>query len=47
MLTAERQYAVREATCHGFVLAQKLKGTQWDPENSYMIDFSNFWKFLN
>lgn len=25
----------------------KLKGTQWDPENSHRIEFSNFWKLLN
>lgn len=25
----------------------KLKGTQWDPENSHRIDFSDFWKLLN
>lgn len=25
----------------------KLKGTQWDPENSHRIEFSDFWKLLN
>ncbi|KAJ4715289.1 ATP-dependent zinc metalloprotease FTSH [Melia azedarach] len=25
----------------------KLKGTEWDPENSHRIDFSDFWKLLN
>jgi hypothetical protein len=25
----------------------KLKGTQWDPENSHRIDFSDFTKLLN
>ncbi|XP_062148983.1 probable inactive ATP-dependent zinc metalloprotease FTSHI 4, chloroplastic isoform X1 [Alnus glutinosa] len=25
----------------------KLKGTEWDPENSHKIDFSDFWRLLN
>lgn len=25
----------------------KLRGTEWDPENSHRIDFSDFWKLLN
>ena len=25
----------------------KLKGTEWDPENSHRIDFSDFWRLLN
>ncbi|XP_037491287.1 probable inactive ATP-dependent zinc metalloprotease FTSHI 4, chloroplastic [Jatropha curcas] len=25
----------------------KLKGTEWDPENSHRIDFSQFWRLLN
>ncbi|XP_021682059.2 probable inactive ATP-dependent zinc metalloprotease FTSHI 4, chloroplastic isoform X2 [Hevea brasiliensis] len=25
----------------------KLKGTEWDPENSHRIDFSQFWSLLN
>ncbi|XP_050205835.1 probable inactive ATP-dependent zinc metalloprotease FTSHI 4, chloroplastic [Mercurialis annua] len=25
----------------------KLKGTEWDPENSHKLDFSDFWKLLN
>ncbi|KAJ7945254.1 ATP-dependent zinc metalloprotease FtsH [Quillaja saponaria] len=25
----------------------KLKGTEWDPENSHRIAFSDFWKLLN
>ena len=25
----------------------KLKGTEWDPENSYRIDFSDFLKLLD
>ncbi|KAL5555535.1 hypothetical protein UlMin_037771 [Ulmus minor] len=25
----------------------KLKGTEWDPENSHRIDYSDFWRLLN
>ncbi|KAJ6737345.1 METALLOPROTEASE M41 FTSH [Salix viminalis] len=25
----------------------KLKGTEWDPENSHRIDFSDFWRLVN
>lgn len=25
----------------------KLKGTEWDPENSHKINFSDFWTLLN
>jgi len=25
----------------------KLKGTEWDPENSHRIDYSEFWRLLN
>ncbi|KAG7987146.1 hypothetical protein I3843_03G118000 [Carya illinoinensis] len=25
----------------------KLKGTEWDPENSHRIEFSDFWRLLN
>lgn len=25
----------------------KLKGTEWDPENSHKIDYSEFWRLLN
>ncbi|KAM1285842.1 hypothetical protein EV1_028379 [Malus domestica] len=25
----------------------KLRGTEWDPENSHRIDFSDFWRLLN
>lgn len=25
----------------------KLKGTEWDPESSHRIDFSDFWRLLN
>lgn len=25
----------------------KLKGTEWDPENSQKINFSDFWTLLN
>ncbi|ERN19895.1 probable inactive ATP-dependent zinc metalloprotease FTSHI 4, chloroplastic [Amborella trichopoda] len=28
-------------------LQGKLKGTEWDPENSHRIDFSEFWRLLN
>lgn len=28
-------------------LRGKLKGTEWDPENSHRIDFSDFWRLLN
>lgn len=28
-------------------LQRKLKGTEWDPENSHKIDFSEFWRLLN
>lgn len=25
----------------------KLRGSEWDPENSHRIDFSDFWRLLN
>lgn len=25
----------------------KLKGTEWDPENSHRINYSDFWRLLN
>ncbi|GMH25116.1 hypothetical protein Nepgr_026959 [Nepenthes gracilis] len=28
-------------------LRGKLKGTEWDPENSHKIDYSEFWRLLN
>lgn len=28
-------------------MQQKLKGTEWDPENSHKIDYSDFLKLLD
>ncbi|VVA20417.1 PREDICTED: cell division [Prunus dulcis] len=29
------------------IMRGKLRGSEWDPENSHRIDFSDFWRLLN
>lgn len=44
----ERQLVVASCWSRALLTMRgKLKGTEWDPENSHRIDFSDFWKLLN
>ncbi|XP_058089746.1 probable inactive ATP-dependent zinc metalloprotease FTSHI 4, chloroplastic [Magnolia sinica] len=44
----ERQLVMASCWSRTLLTMQgKLKGTEWDPENSHRIDFSEFWRLLN
>lgn len=44
----ERQLIMASCWSRALLTFQgKLKGTEWDPENSHRIDFSEFWSLLN
>ncbi|KAG1331210.1 ATP-dependent zinc metalloprotease FtsH [Cocos nucifera] len=44
----ERQLIMASCWSRSLLTLQgKLKGTEWDPENSHKIDFSEFWRLLN
>ncbi|KAJ8497833.1 hypothetical protein OPV22_008385 [Ensete ventricosum] len=47
-LQLERQLVMASCWSRALLTLQgKLKGTEWDPENSHRIDFSEFWSLLN
>lgn len=47
-LQLERQLIMASCWSRSLLTLQgKLKGTEWDPENSHKIDFSEFWSLLN
>ncbi|KAK8971385.1 ATP-dependent zinc metalloprotease FtsH [Platanthera guangdongensis] len=47
-LQLERQLVMASCWSRSLLTLQgKLKGTEWDPENSHSIDFSDFWSLLN
>ena len=47
-LQLERQLVMASCWSRALLTFQgKLKGTEWDPENSHRIDFSEFWNLLN
>lgn len=44
----ERQLVLASDWSRALLAMQgKLKGTEWDPENSHRIDYSEFWRLLN
>ncbi|XP_010912626.1 probable inactive ATP-dependent zinc metalloprotease FTSHI 4, chloroplastic [Elaeis guineensis] len=44
----ERQLIMASCWSRSLLTLQgKLRGTEWDPENSHKIDFSEFWRLLN
>lgn len=44
----ERQLVLASSWSRSLLKLQgKLKGTEWDPENSHKIDYSEFWRLLN
>lgn len=44
----ERQLVLASDWSRALLTMQgKLKGTEWDPENSHRIDYSEFWRLLN
>ncbi|KAJ4953317.1 hypothetical protein NE237_030149 [Protea cynaroides] len=44
----ERQLVMASCWSRALLTMQgKLKGTEWDPENSHRIDYSEFWRLLN
>ncbi|KAF9599719.1 hypothetical protein IFM89_001665 [Coptis chinensis] len=44
----ERQLMMASCWSRALLTMQgKLKGTEWDPENSHRIDYSEFWRLLN
>ncbi|KAH7566053.1 hypothetical protein JRO89_XS08G0074500 [Xanthoceras sorbifolium] len=44
----ERQLVLASSWSRALLtVSGKLKGTEWDPENSHRIDFSDFWQLLN
>ncbi|CAA6660360.1 unnamed protein product [Spirodela intermedia] len=44
----ERQLVLASSWSRSLLKFQgKLKGTEWDPENSHKIDYSEFWRLLN
>ncbi|TXG60350.1 hypothetical protein EZV62_014923 [Acer yangbiense] len=44
----ERQLVLASSWSRALLtMSGKLKGTEWDPENSHRIDFSDFWQLLN
>ncbi|KAL5992999.1 putative inactive ATP-dependent zinc metalloprotease FTSHI 4, chloroplastic [Asimina triloba] len=44
----ERQLVMASSWSRTLLTLQgKLKGTEWDPENSHRINFSEFWRLLN
>ncbi|KAK2656274.1 hypothetical protein Ddye_009326 [Dipteronia dyeriana] len=44
----ERQLVLASSWSRALLtMSGKLKGTEWDPENSRRIDFSEFWQLLN
>ncbi|XP_020246313.1 probable inactive ATP-dependent zinc metalloprotease FTSHI 4, chloroplastic [Asparagus officinalis] len=47
-LQLERQLVMASCWSRTLLTLQgKLKGTEWDPENSHRIDYSDFWRLLN
>ncbi|KAK6922820.1 AAA ATPase, AAA+ lid domain [Dillenia turbinata] len=47
-LQLERQIVMASEWSRALLtLRGKLKGTEWDPETSHKIDFSDFWRLLN
>ena len=44
----ERQLVLASSWSRSLLKLQgKLKGTEWDPQNSHKINYSEFWRLLN